>query len=239
MEALSVTVSAGGRPLVTSRVRSLTVIDGGRNAPPVAPAVAPRTTEATPRPDAAQRPDPGSGVGTAARAALVRANAVEGRSADGLTPAEQDLVRKLSARDAEVRRHEEAHARVGGQYAGQPSYTYQSGPDGKRYAIGGEVPIDVAPVPDDPQATIVKMDIVKRAALAPAEPSAADRRIAALADAQRLQAVADLAEQRAARQAADFDDDAAPAAVASIADLADRLTRGPESEPGQIFAVAA
>jgi len=108
------------------------------------------------------------------------------------------MLQGARARDREVRDHEQAHARVGGPYAGQPSYTYQTGPDGNRYAIGGEVAIDIAPVNGDPEATIIKMEVVKAAALAPAEPSAQDRKVAALADAQRAQAVADLAELRRA-----------------------------------------
>ena len=123
-----------------------------------------------------------------------------------LSADEQDLIKRLRARDAEVRRHEQAHAAVGGQYAGSPSYTYQTGPDGRRYAIGGEVPIDVAPVRGDPEATIRKMEIVKAAALAPAEPSGADRRIAALADSQRMQAMADLNRVRAAEARGDSDE---------------------------------
>lgn len=119
------------------------------------------------------------------------------KSENGLTPEQKEIVTKMRARDAEVRRHEQAHASVGGQYAGAPSYTYQTGPDNKRYAIGGEVPIDVSPVKDDPEATIEKMEIVKAAALAPAEPSGADRRVAALAESIRAQATADLFKRRA------------------------------------------
>jgi hypothetical protein len=93
--------------------------------------------------------------------------------------AEQQQVEELKARDREVRLHEQAHARVGGQYAGSPSYEYQRGPDGNNYAVGGQVMIDVAEVPNDPKATIDKMQTVRAAALAPAEPSGADRAIAA------------------------------------------------------------
>ncbi len=114
------------------------------------------------------------------------------RDAAGLTEAEQALVKQLAARDREVRDHEQAHARVGGPYAGEPTYTYQTGPDGQRYAVGGAVSIDTAPVRDDPRATIRKMEVVKAAALAPAEPSAADRQIAAIAEAQKLRAIGDL-----------------------------------------------
>lgn len=120
------------------------------------------------------------------------------KSATGLTPEEETVVKDLKARDAEVRRHEQAHAAVGGQYAGSPSYTFQTGPDGNRYAIGGEVAIDVSTIPGDPEATIQKMEQVKAAALAPAEPSAADRSVAALADAQRMAALAELNAMRRA-----------------------------------------
>lgn len=118
-----------------------------------------------------------------------------------LTEAEQEVVTELKARDREVRDHEQAHARVGGPYAGEPSYTYQTGPDGQQYAVGGEVAIDVSPVPDDPEATISKMEIVKRAALAPAEPSSTDRRVAAEAEAKRMAAMADLMALRAEEKA--------------------------------------
>lgn len=123
------------------------------------------------------------------------------RDAAGLTEAEQALVKQLAARDREVRDHEQAHARVGGPYAGEPTYTYQTGPDGQRYAVGGAVSIDTAPVRDDPRATIRKMEVVKAAALAPAEPSAADRQIAAIAEAQKLQAIGDLNAARSAAAA--------------------------------------
>lgn len=131
----------------------------------------------------------------------------ESKQSGGLTEAEQEMVAKLKARDREVRDHEQAHARVGGQYAGQPSYTYQAGPDGQRYAIGGQVSIDVAPIPENPEATINKMIVVKAAALAPAEPSSADRQVAAVADAQRQAAVADLATLRRAERAALSEED--------------------------------
>lgn len=120
--------------------------------------------------------------------------------ANELSDEAQAAVAELKARDREVRNHEQAHARVGGQYASAPSYTYQLGPDGQRYAVGGEVQIDVAPVADDPEATIGKMEVVKAAALAPAEPSSADRQVASLADALRAQAVADLAQMRNAER---------------------------------------
>lgn len=105
---------------------------------------------------------------------------------------EIELVRELAARDREVRAHEQAHQSVGGQYAGAMEFTFQRGPDGKRYAVGGEVSIDVSKVPGDPQATLDKADRVRRAALAPAEPSAQDRRVASLASQISIEAQNDI-----------------------------------------------
>ncbi|MDP2246343.1 putative metalloprotease CJM1_0395 family protein [Pseudomonas sp.] len=109
---------------------------------------------------------------------------------------EQLEIAELVSRDREVRTHEQAHAAVGGSYAGAPSYTYTRGPDGQRYAIAGEVSIDTGAVANDPQATLSKMEVVVRAALAPAEPSGQDLRVAAQAQAQMVQARAELAELR-------------------------------------------
>lgn len=109
--------------------------------------------------------------------------------------AEQKQLAELKARDAEVRAHEAAHAAVGGQLAGSPSYTFERGPDGQQYAIGGEVQINLSEVPGDPRATIARMQQVKAAALAPAEPSGADRSIAAEASRRISTAQAELLKQ--------------------------------------------
>lgn len=116
-------------------------------------------------------------------------------SANGLTDEQQRVVDKLKQREAEVRAHEQAHQMAGGAYAGSPTYTTTQGPDGKRYITGGEVSIDVSPE-DDPQATISKMEQVKRAALAPADPSSQDRAVAQQAEATKAQAQAELNKQR-------------------------------------------
>ncbi len=137
---------------------------------------------------------------------------------DGLTEEERRIVAEMKRRNDEVVRHEQAHAAVGGRYAGAPSYEYEQGPDGQRYAVGGEVSIDVSPVADDPEATITKMEVVKRAALAPAEPSPQDYRVASLADQQRLEAQSQLNQQRTEEfveqsQGGENDDAASPSAL--------------------------
>ncbi len=122
----------------------------------------------------------------------------EQQSADGtpLTDEQRQEIELLKKRDQEVRRHEAAHKAAAGQYAkGAPRFTFQTGPDGKPYAVGGEVQIDTSPVEGDPQATIRKMETVRRAALAPAEPSSQDRAVAAQAAATAQQARQELRRQ--------------------------------------------
>ncbi len=106
--------------------------------------------------------------------------------------ADRQLVRELADRDREVRNHEQAHQSVGGEYAGAATFTYQRGPDGQNYAVGGEVSIDASRVSNDPAATVTKAETIRRAALAPAEPSAQDRRVAAQASQMALEAQAEL-----------------------------------------------
>ncbi|MDP2561958.1 putative metalloprotease CJM1_0395 family protein [Psychrobium sp. 1_MG-2023] len=117
------------------------------------------------------------------------------------TEEEQQQIEQLKRRDSEVVAHEQAHAAVGGKYAGSPSYSFQTGPDGNKYAVGGEVSIDTSKIPNDPQATLLKAQQIRRAALAPASPSGQDRRVAAQATQMASEARQDiLADQRQASE---------------------------------------
>ena len=110
---------------------------------------------------------------------------------------EQQQVEELKARDREVRTHEMAHVAAGGSFVTSgPSYTYQTGPDGKGYAVGGSVGIDTSPVEGDPAATIQKMQTVAAAALAPASPSGQDLKVAAAARQAEAKARSELAQLR-------------------------------------------
>ncbi|PHV11706.1 catalase [Chitinimonas sp. BJB300] len=103
-------------------------------------------------------------------------------------------VRQLQARDRAVRQHELAHmSAAGGLATSGPSYTYQRGPDGVNYAIGGEVSIDVSPG-RTPAETLEKAKTIERAALAPKDPSGADRAVAAQARNLALSAQQDMAK---------------------------------------------
>ena len=121
------------------------------------------------------------------------------RGADGepLTDEEQQEVERLRARDQEVRTHEQALvAAAGPLFRGGPEYTLEEGPDGNRYATGGSVSIDTSEG-RTPEETVTKAAQIRRAALAPAEPSATDQRIAARASRMEAEARQELAEQRA------------------------------------------
>lgn len=118
----------------------------------------------------------------------------------GLTSEEEQQVQELKQTDREVRAHEAAHKTVGGPYAGAVSFETTTGPDGREYAIAGEVQIDASPILNNPEATIRKMDVVIRAALAPAEPSSQDKAVAAQAQQTRIQARQDAAKLRQEEQ---------------------------------------
>jgi len=108
--------------------------------------------------------------------------------------ANKRMISELQSRDREVRSHEAAHAAAGGSLVvSGPNFTYQKGPDGRSYAIGGEVQIDVSPVANDPEATLKKSEQIRRAALAPADPSSQDLRVASNASQLASKARVDIA----------------------------------------------
>jgi hypothetical protein len=106
--------------------------------------------------------------------------------------AEIRQIQKLAERDQEVRAHEQAHQSVGGEHTGAMSLSYERGPDGINYAVAGEVSIDTGKIADNPQATLDKAETIRRAALAPAEPSSQDRRVASQAIQMTVEAKADI-----------------------------------------------
>ncbi len=116
-------------------------------------------------------------------------------SQDRQQQAQQKGIEALKARDQEVRAHEQAHQGVGGRYASTPSFTLSRGPDGKGNTNGDEVQIDIAPIAGEPAATIQKMQQVRSAALAPAEPSGQDRSVAARASQLEAEARSEQASQ--------------------------------------------
>jgi hypothetical protein len=148
---------------------------------------------ASPNPAAPIRPagaqtQAGTASGAKAGAAATQGDAVQ------LSPEARAEVTKLKARDADVRAHEEAHVAAGGSLiTGGPTYSYEKGPDGKNYAVGGDVTIDASAVAGNPQATIAKARRIVAAALAPVDPSGQDESVAGQAEAMAASAQAQLA----------------------------------------------
>lgn len=117
------------------------------------------------------------------------------RQNQDLDLSEQQEVTRLKARDTEVRAHEQAHIAAGGSaVSGRATFTYTTGPDGRRYATGGEVAVDTSKS-DDPEANLQKARLIRRAALAPAQPSGTDLRIASQAALMEAEAQREIRQE--------------------------------------------
>ncbi len=123
-------------------------------------------------------------------------------TAEALTQEELRIVDQLQQIDQEVRSHEMAHIAAGGSLiTSGASFTYQQGPDGQNYAVGGEVGIDTSAVPGDPEATAQKMRQVRSAALAPGNPSSQDLKVASSASSEVAKAMSEITMLQAKEQA--------------------------------------
>lgn len=113
-----------------------------------------------------------------------------------LTPEEKRIVAELQQIDRRVRDHERAHLAAGrGVITSTADFTYTYGPDGRAYAIAGEVGIDTSPE-SKPEDNIYKGQRIQAAALAPRDPSPTDYRVASIGSQLELQGRSDLAQQR-------------------------------------------
>lgn len=104
--------------------------------------------------------------------------------ADGIakSEAEEAQIEDLKKRDSEVRQHEQSHAAMLGSYAvGPPIYYYQMGPDGRAYAVGGSVKVDMSSTGSE-AADAAKALRIKAAASGVGDMSSADMAVAAAAD---------------------------------------------------------
>lgn len=102
-------------------------------------------------------------------------------------------IQKLQSTDRNVRNHEAAHlAAAGGLASGGANFTFQQGPDGRLYAIGGEVKINTSPG-KTPQETLTKARQIRAAALAPADPSPQDMAVANQASQMEAEAMQEIA----------------------------------------------
>ncbi|MEM9064605.1 MAG: putative metalloprotease CJM1_0395 family protein [Planctomycetota bacterium] len=160
------------------------------------------------------------------------AKADRGPDGEPLSDEEQAQLDQMRDRDSEVRTHEQAHIAAAGElFRGGPYYEYASGPDGKRYAVGGRVSIDTSPG-QTPEETIQKAARIRAAAMAPAEPSSTDRSVAAKADRMAAEARQELAQQETEDEQPDED-----VATASATNPAASETQQERVEPGALLDV--
>ena len=115
-----------------------------------------------------------------------------------LSREEQRIVSELQAADTNVRAHEAAHMAAGGGLTSPASYTYERGPDNKMYAVAGEVGISTSEG-NTPQESLNKAQTIRRAALAPADPSPQDLKVAAQAASMEMSARAQIMQEKMAQ----------------------------------------
>jgi hypothetical protein len=152
-------------------------------------------------PDGTQDEDGAARVSKAGRAARAAGQADAKAEAKvgprKLKPAQAHEVQELAERDRQVRAHEAAHQAAAGSLGGAASFTYETGPDGKSYAVGGEVPVDMSGG-RTPEETATRAAQIRAAALAPADPSPQDLAVAAEATALEAAARQEMARQQLA-----------------------------------------
>ncbi len=99
-------------------------------------------------------------------------------------------LRELQSIDRNVKAHEVAHQAAGGGLAGAASFSYTRGPDNQMYAVAGEVPIRMQQG-RTPEETIANARQIAAAAMAPADPSPQDYKVAANAIKMEFEARAE------------------------------------------------
>ncbi|MFA6197213.1 MAG: putative metalloprotease CJM1_0395 family protein [Sulfurimonas sp.] len=116
------------------------------------------------------------------------------KSANKLSPDEERLTKELQSRDTEVKAHEAAHQAAGGGMTGAASYSYQQGPDGKMYAIGGEVSISMKSG-SSPEETARNARQIMASAMAAGSPSPQDYAVASSARIMEMKAEQQIAKK--------------------------------------------
>ncbi|EAJ6872045.1 hypothetical protein FGY55_07670 [Campylobacter coli] len=113
-----------------------------------------------------------------------------------LTLQQVQQLRELQSIDRNVKAHEAAHQAAGGGLAGAASFSYTRGPDNQMYAVAGEVPIRMQEG-RTPEETIANARQVAAAAMAPADPSPQDYKVAANAAKMEFDARAEATKLKA------------------------------------------
>ena len=173
----------GQLPVASSVTRTPVRTDASRAAPHVETSAPP-----TPSPQTLTRPVTETPALPPSR--FADAATVEHVSRGNLTPrrgapvVDAQVIEQLQSRSKQARASELSQYIAAGRYSRGATYRYTTGPDGQRYLSASAMQFDMAPFPDDPDATVAKMQAIKRAALAAACETDCQRRIVARADAE-------------------------------------------------------
>lgn len=175
------------------------------------------------------------------------AKAAEPRGSNGeepreLSPEEAEILREMKSRDREVRAHEQAHLSAAGALAnGGMNLEYERGPDGKRYAISGRVSLSLRRG-RTPEETMRLARQAQQAALAPADPSPQDRRVAAKAAEMQREARQELQrtnEEEARLRLGQLQGAAEPTRPTQVSQLSESAPSDPRPDPVQTQAAEA
>lgn len=94
------------------------------------------------------------------------------------------VLEKFKKSDSNIKAHEQSHA-AGANTTSPIKYSYQTGPDGKLYAVGGEVRLDTS-IPKDPNEASFKLSKLQSAASVSDGMSSADSNIAIQASLNKM-----------------------------------------------------
>ncbi len=117
------------------------------------------------------------------------------RSEQELSSEEKQELAELKQRDSQVRTQDMARMAAAGGAAGGLTVEYETGPDGRRYAVAADVQLDTSPAAT-PERSLAKARSIRAAALSAGGDSSSDAAAAAAANAMEAKAQAEIAAAR-------------------------------------------
>jgi hypothetical protein len=121
------------------------------------------------------------------------------RSETELSAEELQKLRELERKDQQVRTRDMAFLAAAGGAAGSVALEYETGPDGRRYAVGADIKLDTS-AGATPEQTLAKARALRAATMSARSDSSADASAAAKAVRMEAEARAEIERARAAER---------------------------------------
>ena len=121
------------------------------------------------------------------------------RPMQDLSSEEQQQLRDLERRDQQVRTRDMAFIAAAGGAAGSYSVEYETGPDGRRYAVGADIKLDTSEGAT-PEQTLAKARALRAATMSARGESSTDASATAKAVRMEAEARAEIERERAAER---------------------------------------